>query len=367
MDFYCIERTTLLDNPSVMTLEEPGLHSVHCLVDVGSCVGSPFEILLNPVSGQGLFVRGFRLDDSSKETIISLARETGACGTCSGSGTLHAGFRAVMDAVVIDLNEGSMEVPPIISVTEAQASHDLSDACLEVFGIQDITAVLNETNTTIGIVTEVHTRTNLQRKQIIHGVLMLISWGYLLASGVAFAKFLKHRPGDVWFKIHRFCQVAGLSLACIGWIIALRNFQVFSDKGLNSYRHGILGCATMTLGLLQPLNAILRPHAAKDGEERTPQRKAWELLHKGLGYLALLLAFATIGIGTTIVPDVGDQKAFQMAFGIGTGSLLLILLVGLQCDRIFFESGPVKFDAGQKGGNDMEIEEQGPLNEVNER
>ncbi len=48
MDVYCIERGTLLDNPSVKTLslDGPIKHSVHCLVDVGRCNSSPFEVLI---------------------------------------------------------------------------------------------------------------------------------------------------------------------------------------------------------------------------------------------------------------------------------------------------------------------------------
>ena len=33
MDSYCIKRGHLLDHPGVRTLERPGIHSVHCLVD----------------------------------------------------------------------------------------------------------------------------------------------------------------------------------------------------------------------------------------------------------------------------------------------------------------------------------------------
>eukprot|EP00966_Prymnesium_polylepis_P165981 3836661-Prymnesium_polylepis.1 len=43
MDVFCINRGTLLDNPSVATLENPAAHSVHCLVDVGACYQSGFE------------------------------------------------------------------------------------------------------------------------------------------------------------------------------------------------------------------------------------------------------------------------------------------------------------------------------------
>ena len=44
MDHFCIQRGTLLDAPSIVTLEEPDQHSVHCLIDVPSCVNSPYEV-----------------------------------------------------------------------------------------------------------------------------------------------------------------------------------------------------------------------------------------------------------------------------------------------------------------------------------
>ena len=45
MDRYCINRETLLDNAQLKTLLTPELHSVHCLVDVGVCRDSGYEIL----------------------------------------------------------------------------------------------------------------------------------------------------------------------------------------------------------------------------------------------------------------------------------------------------------------------------------
>ena len=45
MDLFCINRRTLLDVPSVVTLQNPEKHSVHCLVDVGWCIDSGYNIL----------------------------------------------------------------------------------------------------------------------------------------------------------------------------------------------------------------------------------------------------------------------------------------------------------------------------------
>jgi hypothetical protein len=122
-------------------------------------------------------------------------------------------------------------------------------------------------------------------------------------------------------------------------VIALNNFSVFQNKGYNSYKHGILGMLTMCLGLLQPLNAILRPKYNPDSDApKTTLRIAWEYFHKGTGYAALLLAVVTIGYGTVSLPDVDDQKTFQMAYGIGVGGILFLLVVILQYDRMTYKA-----------------------------
>ena len=151
MDLYCIELGFLLDNSNVKTLEDPSEHSVHCLVDVGPCVNSPFEVLLDV--GEDLYARGFRLDDqgSSKEMMVKLARDTGTCSTCTSAiDNLFKGFRAVMEAEVMDLNSDK-DVPPTISVLDAYPSHDLeTDACSEIFNMTDFAELVIAGEETLG-------------------------------------------------------------------------------------------------------------------------------------------------------------------------------------------------------------------------
>lgn len=79
MDRFCIERGTLLDNPTVLTLENPGAHSVHCLVDVGVCISSPFELLTPPTSAAATeYTRAFVLDDDAKAAVIALNERSGS-------------------------------------------------------------------------------------------------------------------------------------------------------------------------------------------------------------------------------------------------------------------------------------------------
>lgn len=137
MDYYCIELGSLLDNPSVRTLEGPDEHSIHCLVDVGPCIGSEFEILTPPLAGSSTYRRSWRVTEDTKSTLVDLAREIGSCSTCvngySGDGQ-RTGLRAVMDATVVALRDG--DVPPIVSVTAAfdtSTSTDSDSACQQYF------------------------------------------------------------------------------------------------------------------------------------------------------------------------------------------------------------------------------------------
>merc|ERR1712154_503211 len=102
-------------------------------------------------------------------------------------------------------------------------------------------------------------------------------------GGVAVARLLKHRPNAAWFKIHRVLQPTGLCIATAGWVLALYRFDVFSGDGTRTI-HGILGIVVMTIGLMQPMNAFIRPHAPHDGQKKTTWRQNWEYWHKGAGY-----------------------------------------------------------------------------------
>jgi len=293
MDTYCIDRGTLLDAPSIKSLEEPDRHSVHCLVDVDRCWQSGFEILLPNPSGSPKYGRAYKLDEPGNKLVIEVARKTGAkakgCTSCMGEGMLKEGFRATVVGEVSESNSG----PRLMTVKTLVASPILlnataSDGCKEG---------TKETN--IDLITD---SGGDQEASIAHGSLMIISWGFLLPTGIISAHFLKHRPNAIWFKMHRIIQIVGLLIAIIGWAVALATFDVFNIKD-NSYTHGALGMTVMILGILQPLNALIRPHAPEKGEDTQLKRRVWEIVHKASGYIAVLLAAVTICFGTIIIFD----------------------------------------------------------------
>jgi len=140
MDYFCIQNVNMIDNGRV-TLEEPDSHTVHCLVDVGICVRSAFEVLVDsPPGASTTYSRGYRLDDDSKADIISLARSVGSCSTCTNgydNSMLGSGFKAVMKVTVLDMNPNESESsPPLVRVDERKDSSSLgNDPCQSEYGM----------------------------------------------------------------------------------------------------------------------------------------------------------------------------------------------------------------------------------------
>eukprot|EP01066_Platyproteum_vivax_P012042 Platyproteum_vivax@DN5463_c0_g1_i1.p1 len=321
MDVFCIDRGTLLDAPTILTLEQPDRHSLHCLVDVSACVNSGFEVLFSPLKGSTTYCRGYRLDQTGNVEATKLARDTGVCSSCTGKGSLTHGFKAVVTGM-IKANSGASDMPPTIQVTKVlPATVGCASQGLPIKGAD------NSCITVSG---------GAAPAIMAHGSLMLIGWGVLLPTGVVMAITMKHRPDGLWFKLHWILQICGLVLGTVGWIIALVYFNVFKDVGTKQYVHGIIGMLVMILGLLQPINALIRPHPPKDGEVKSPKRRVWEVLHKSGGYSALILAVVNIAIGTTLIPLKKNQIIFQIVYGCTFGYLGL-LTAGLLTDKNQFK------------------------------
>jgi hypothetical protein len=153
MDQLCIDNQVMLDNGRA-TLEFPDDHSLHCLVDVGVCVNSNFEILTDPVDGSSMYGRGFAIDEvqdggAGKDRILDVARtvgsQPGGCSTCYGDGPQIKGFRAVLNATVLEV-AANKDSPTVIQLHTVFASNDqtsevaratnFDDPCQELFGME---------------------------------------------------------------------------------------------------------------------------------------------------------------------------------------------------------------------------------------
>lgn len=315
MDNYCIARGTLLDPSGIVTLGPTGPieHTLHCLIDVASCVESPFEIL-KPLEN-GNFGRAWRLE--SNDLVVAHAKEVGVCSKCDGLGSQKQGYQATIFADVLDL--GSDSTPSRIKVTNV---FDYDTGC---GGVEyEVPSMVTGDGSGGGL--------SLNQKILIHGSLMLCGWGFLLPSGVIIARLARHRPGSLWFQVHIIIQPIALLLTIIAWVIALQNFSALKSGGKH-YAHAVFGMITMVIGIFQPINAIFRPHPPAEGESKSVLRLTWEIVHKALGYIAaFVLAPLTIVLGTKIVPVVEDGERFQIAYGV-VAIVLIILIIGLLLDK----------------------------------
>ena len=180
MDFFCINRGTLLDAPSVVTLQNPEKHSVHCLVDVGRCINSGYNILLpNPKFGQGSepkFVHALTLDETGNELVLKTARENGVCSTCARSGNITAGLRFTYIGKVIPRGDdvAIFQVKTISLSPRFAHPNSNNDGCPNGMKRVDISDLVIKTE-----------YGNLQDPSISHGSLMINSWGFLLTAVVA--------------------------------------------------------------------------------------------------------------------------------------------------------------------------------------
>ncbi|ETV92852.1 hypothetical protein H310_13043 [Aphanomyces invadans] len=84
MDNLCISLGTLLDNPTVLTLKGPDVHSIHCLVDVRSCVASKYAILAPPANGSDLYSVKYQLGQDGSTTAKAYAEAARALGGKQG-------------------------------------------------------------------------------------------------------------------------------------------------------------------------------------------------------------------------------------------------------------------------------------------
>ena len=116
MDNFCIQLGNLLDN-GLPTLGNPDRHTIHCLVDVGQCRNSGYEILAEPRDANGNFRRAYDLDSRGNELVLQEARKVGdfTCYTCDGTGNQRRGFQATFVGTV---DPDYTDSPPLLRVEE---------------------------------------------------------------------------------------------------------------------------------------------------------------------------------------------------------------------------------------------------------
>lgn len=148
-----------------------------------------------------------------------------------------------------------------------------------------------------------------------HGRLMVLAWVFLFPLGVLIARFCKILPAQewprqadnqLWWRSHLILQYGGAVCVAIALWLVQSSLTSFSPEFT---WHRLLGWITLVLLVIQIVSAWLRGSKGGPGDkspdgslrgdhfDMSRRRRLFERLHKSNGYLALVLAVATVLTG----------------------------------------------------------------------
>lgn len=149
-----------------------------------------------------------------------------------------------------------------------------------------------------------------------HARSMVIAWGIIVPACIFVARYLKIMPwqnwpleldNKIWWRTHWFGMLMAYVLTLVGlyFVVALHiSYETASEYW--SWSHAILGYFVILLATLQVLSGLFRgskggptsPKAdgsfAGDHYDMTPLRIVFEIVHRSIGYLTLLLGVLAI-------------------------------------------------------------------------
>lgn len=280
-DKFCwqLPGSVALDGARMRT--NPERHTVHCMRDVSRCRESGFVILQQVDGTDGEYKPVYQLDDGGNEQALALLDTT----------TAVRDFQVVITGRLVNANAS---LPTIATASVSEAPGPQAPRLRGEFPL------------------------------FLHFLLMICSWGALLPWGVALASRTRGVAEPAWFVSHRRLQLTGWTLQLLGFCAALWYCQVYSTHFASP--HTKIGLTVVVLGTLQPLNAYFRPHPlsqskesllrrAIKGEPHARKRFAFECLHKGGGWTAVLLGMWNVVIGVGLIYLKGyDGTTVGVAF-----------------------------------------------------
>lgn len=147
-----------------------------------------------------------------------------------------------------------------------------------------------------------------------HGRLMVLAWGVFIPLGVLVARYFKITPqqkwpqeldNKTWWRGHLFFQNSGFMVALLGLYLI---WGVGAGATTSQLVHAYLGYAVSVLAAVQILSGYARGTKGGptdvtmrgDHYDMSAKRKAFEHVHKSLGWLAVFLAIATLLMGLVV-------------------------------------------------------------------
>ncbi|GFY99613.1 auxin-responsive family protein [Actinidia rufa] len=185
--------------------------------------------------------------------------------------------------------------------------HDLSGSHLQSMGTLNLTS---------GQALASHGGDSNTVLKISHGVLNTVSWGIMMPLGFMAARYLKAvgpSTDPLWFYLH-------IALQLPGYIIGMAGVQLASSSSYTNLPASI-NLATWALGSYsfaldcfryQDMHSIISALIFRPAKDHK-YRYIWNRFHHGIGYTVLLLGFANIWIGFSILkPAMG----WVIAYGV---------------------------------------------------
>ena len=165
-----------------------------------------------------------------------------------------------------------------------------------------------------------------------HGWFASMAWAVLSPLAVSAAVLRDFLPGDaLWFQIHRALNLSTIlcTVLAFGVAVAAVNQQTQSGSDAKHFDpdladwHRTNGLVIFVLALVQAINGLLRPHLpekqdASDAEkqeseeEKSTNRKWWEVGHRLLGIFLLGLCWYQIQLGIkryNVLYNGGDTES----------------------------------------------------------
>lgn len=288
--------------PTTPPQREPEQHTVHCLRDIQVCIDGGYGVM-NRQDGAEEWELVYTLDAEGNRLALELLQQTSKRNNFLV--TVQGDFDG-STARVASIMEYEGPTGGASPAASAPVAVERRAGEAELFG---------------------------------HFIFMIAAWGCVLPWGVALANRARNVDGvegDAWFVAHRKLQSVGWVLQLVGFAMAV----AYAERVMSHFNsaHTIIGVVVTALGTLQPLNALVRPHAPAPGAVKSGARVAWEWLHKGLGYAATVGGVINVILGIDLVVALNYDDAVVV-----TAAVLFVL--GL-APVVAFLLG-AKTDAGQ--------------------
>jgi len=168
----------------------------------------------------------------------------------------------------------------------------------------------------------------LKSFKVWHGILMMLAWGVVLPIGMIVARFCRHRPNYIWFKVHMPFQICGALTAFTGGSLI---FYTLWPNGHFAVWHAFSGIVLLCILFLQCCVGIFRPRT-EEGKPKTRVRNCFKWWHAWTGRVILLAAFVQALSGILFIN--WPQWAFIVYFFWGVLILaVIIILEAWRCCR----------------------------------